>query len=509
MSRPPIHIRTGDTPPPAARRPAGPCTVVILGAGGDLTKRKLIPSLLHLLGDGQLPEETQVVGVGRSPLSDEEFRESMGETLSPDAGLWQRFASRLSWITGDLAMPSTYQEIREQLEIIEAGEKGDRGRLFYLAVPPSLYATAIEGLSTSGAAPWQDDPKDPRWSRVVVEKPFGQSYETARALNRVIGEVLAEHQVYRIDHYLGKETVQNLMVFRFANSIFEPVWNRHHIHHVQITAAETLGVEHRAGYYEEAGVVRDMFQNHLLQLLTLTAMEPPVSSKADAVRDEKVKVLRAIRPIPRDGIEAYAVPGQYGAGTIDDKPVPAYRAEPGVAPKSRTPTYAAVRIMIDNWRWEGVPFFLRSGKRLARRDTEIVIQFRAPPHLMFPADGRTITPNVLAIQVQPDEGLSLSFQIKAPGAGMRMTEVRMEFSYAEAFGPTEHDAYETLLLDCMTGDPTLFIRADATEAAWKVVDPIIQAWEAETSAVPIYPAGGWGPPQSDALIASCGAEWRR
>lgn len=509
MSGPAVRLHTGEMPAAVAPRPPSPCTVVILGAGGDLTRRKLIPSLLHLLEDGLLHPATRIAGVGRTPMTDDAFRDDMRKALSPEAGLWERFAPMLSWIAGDLAMSSTYQDIKEQLEVIEAGETGDRGRLFYLAVPPSLYATVIEGLSKSGAAPWQDDSRDPRWVRVVVEKPFGRSLETARALNRVIGDALAEHQVYRIDHYLGKETVQNLMVFRFANSIFEPVWNRHHIHHVQITAAETLGVEHRAGYYEEAGVVRDMFQNHLLQLLTLSAMEPPVTSKADAVRDEKVKVLRAIRPITKEAIAAYAVRGQYGAGVIDGKKVPGYHEEEGVALESKTPTYAAMRMMVDNWRWEGVPFFLRSGKRLARRDTEIAIHFRAPPHLMFPAAGGLASaPNVLVIQVQPDEALSLSFGIKVPGAGMRMTEVRMDFSYAEAFGRSDHDAYETLLLDCMAGDPTLFIRADATEAAWKVVDPVIAAWESDPGEIPPYPAGSWGPREADALIASCGARWR-
>jgi glucose-6-phosphate 1-dehydrogenase len=483
--------------------------MVILGAGGDLTRRKLIPSLLHLQGDGLLHQRTRIIGVGRTPMTDEAFQEDLRTLLEPDAALWKTFAPRLSWIAGDLAMPSTYQEIRETLEVIEAGEPLDLGRLFYLAVPPSLYTTAIGGLAKSGAAPRQDDPKDPRWARVIIEKPFGRSLETARALNREIGGVLAEHQVYRIDHYLGKETVQNLMVFRFANSIFEPVWNRYHIHHVQITVAETLGVEHRAGYYEEAGVVRDMFQNHLLQLLALTAMEPPVTSKADAVRDEKVKVLRAVRLIPAGEIAAYAVRGQYGAGTLEGKPVPGYRAEPGVAPGSKTPTYAAVRMMIDNWRWQGVPFFLRSGKRLARRDTEIAIHFRAPPHRMFPVQGgSTSDPNVLVVQVQPEEALSLSFEIKVPGAGMRRTGVRMDFSYPEAFGRSDHDAYETLLLDCMAGDPALFIRADATEAAWKVVDPIIAAWQDDPGEIPRYPAGSWGPREAEALLAPAGAVWR-
>ena len=510
MSAPGVTVHTAERPAVSPPRPPGPCTMVILGAGGDLTRRKLIPSLLHLQGDGLLHERTRIIGVGRTPLTDEAFQEDLRKLLEPDAGLWQQFAPRLSWIAGDLAMPSTYQEIKETLDVIETGEPLDLGRLFYLAVPPSLYATAIAGLAGSGAAPWQDEPRDPRWARVVIEKPFGRSLETAQALNRAIGDVLAEHQVYRIDHYLGKETVQNLMVLRFANAIFEPVWNRHHIHHVQITVAETLGVEHRAGYYEEAGVVRDMFQNHLLQLLALTAMEPPVSARADAIRDEKVKVLRAVRPIPPEEIAAYAVRAQYDAGTIYGKPVPAYRAEPGVAPDSRTPTYAAARMMIDNWRWEGVPFFLRSGKRLARRDTEIAIHFRAPPHRMFPVQpGGLSEPNVLVIQVQPEEALSLSFEIKVPGAGMRRTGVRMDFNYQEVFGRLDHDAYETLLLDCMSGDPGLFIRADATEAAWKIVDPIIAVWESDPGDVPRYPAGSWGPRESAALLAPSGAVWRQ
>jgi glucose-6-phosphate 1-dehydrogenase len=510
MSAPAVHEHTAERPAVSVPHPPGPCTMVILGAGGDLTRRKLIPSLLHLQGDGLLHERTRIIGVGRTPMTAEAFQEDLRKMLEPDAGLWKKFAPRLSWIAGDLAMPSTYQEIKETLEVIETGEPLDLGRLFYLAVPPSLYTTAICGLAQSGAAPWQDDPKDPRWARVIIEKPFGRSLETARALNRTIGDVLAEHQVYRIDHYLGKETVQNLMVFRFANSIFEPVWNRYHIHHVQITVAETLGVEHRAGYYEEAGVVRDMFQNHLLQLLALTAMEPPVSAKADAVRDEKVKVLRAVRLIPPEEIAAYAVRGQYDAGTIYGKPVPGYRAEPGVAPGSRTPTYAAARMMIDNWRWQGVPFFLRSGKRLARRDTEIAIHFRAPPHRMFPVQaGGLSEPNVLVIQVQPEEALSLSFEIKVPGAGMRRTGVRMDFNYQEAFGRLDHDAYETLLLDCMSGDPGLFIRADATEAAWKVVDPLIAAWDNDPGNVPLYRAGSWGPREAEALLSPAGAVWRK
>ena len=494
---------------PAHGRP-GPCTMVILGAAGDLTRRKLLPSLLHLESDGALHDEFVVVGVARDPLSDEAFRDQARSALGAGGELWRRFAPRLFYAAGDLADPGTYDDLAKRLRLLEA-TGGDRGRLFYLAVPPSLYPGAIEGLSRSGAMPRRPDPADPRWVRAVIEKPFGRSFATACALNQVVRAALAEHQVYRIDHYLGKETVQNLLVFRFANSIFEPVWNRHHVQHVQITAAETLGVEHRAGYYEEAGVVRDMFQNHLLSLLSLTAMEPPSTFNADAVRDEKAKVLKAVRPIPGEELDAYAVRGQYGAGTVDGVAVPGYREEAGVRPDSTTPTYAALRLMIDNWRWQGVPFLLRSGKRLARRATEIAIQFLEPPHLMFPLErGGTLAPNVLVVRVQPEEGLSLSFEIKVPGLGVRMTSARMEFGYREAFGGEEHDAYETLLLDCMAGDPTLFTRSDATEAAWRVVDPVIEGWERNPPAdFPNYPAGAWGPEAADRLIGCAGAAWRR
>ncbi|HEX7024069.1 MAG TPA: glucose-6-phosphate dehydrogenase, partial [Gemmatimonadales bacterium] len=384
MSGPAVHGRTGEWPTAPGLRRADPCSIVILGAGGDLTRRKLIPSLLHLLADGLLDSGTSIIGVGRAARADEGFREELRGALAPEPELWARFAPMVSWIPGDLADDATYLAIARRLDEIDRSAAAPRGRLFYLAIPPSVYAAAVLGLSRSGAAPWQDDPRDPRWVRVVIEKPFGRSFDTARALNRELGDVLAEQQIFRIDHYLGKETVQNLLVFRFANSIFEPVWNHHHIHHVQITAAETLGVEHRAGYYEEAGVVRDMFQNHLLQLLALTAMEPPVTSRAEAVRDEKVKALRAIRPIPPEAVDSYAVRGQYGPGSEAGALVPGYRNEEGVAGDSATPTYAAARFMVDNWRWQGVPFFLRSGKRLAKQVTEIAIQFRDPPHLMFP-----------------------------------------------------------------------------------------------------------------------------
>jgi len=488
--------------------------MVILGAQGDLTRRKLVPSLLHLLGDGLLPRDFAVLGVGRGNLADDAYRDQLrgGLVGVVDPGLWSRFAPRIWYVRGDLDSPATYRELGERLKRIETEAGGEeRGRLFYLAIPPSVYATAVEGLSRCGAAPRRDDPADPHWVRVIIEKPFGRSLETARALNRVVAAAFAQHQVYLIDHYLGKETVQNLLVFRFANSIFEPLWSRNHVHHVQITAAETLGVEHRAGYYEEAGVIRDMFQNHLLQLLSLTAMEPPATFQADAVRDEKAKVLKAIRPVPREmeQLAAYAVRGQYGPGRIEGRPVPGYRQEEGVAPDSATPTYAALRLMIDNWRWQGVPFFLRSGKRLARRVTEIAIRYREPPHLLFPMpNGRTLASNVLVIRIQPDEGLSLCFEIKVPGVGLAMTSALMDFSYAEAFGRSDHDAYETLLVDCMAGDATRFIRSDANDAAWQLVDPILEAWDAHPPAdFPNYAAGEWGPPAADALIARAGARF--
>jgi glucose-6-phosphate 1-dehydrogenase len=490
--------------------------MVILGAGGDLTRRKLIPALFHLMGDGLLSEDFSIVGVARGPITDDSFRDTMhGALESDEAGVleqesWNRFAERLIAVSGDLGDPATYAVIRERLMALERGTGARRGRLFYLALPPSTYRTAIVHLSESGLVPRLAEPGARPWARIIIEKPFGQDLESARALNRVILQRFAEHQVYRIDHYLGKEAVQNLMVFRFANSIFEPVWNRDHVHHVQITAAESVGVEHRAGYYEEAGVVRDMFQNHLLQLLALTAMEPPAAFRADAVRDEKAKVLAAIRPVGVSEIDNAGVRGQYASGVIAGERVPGYREEERVAADSTTPTYAALRLLIDNWRWQGVPFFLRSGKRLPRRVTEIAIQFRQPPHLMFPlAAGQSIPPNILAFRIQPDEGIALCLEVKAPDIDLRLATADMEFSYAKGFGPSQHSAYETLLLDCMLGDTTLFARSDGVEAAWRVVDPLIEAWEQRRPGdLPFYPAGEWGPAKADELIARDGASWR-
>lgn len=498
-------------------RRAEPCTLVIFGAG-DLLHRKLMPSLFHLMGDGLLSDDFAVITVARERQDDAAFRTQVQNSLrtfGPNSGgldqeASSRFASRLRYVPGELNDPATYAALRLRLAEADATLPAGGGHLFYLAIPPSLYAATIARLGESGIAPRVPDPKERPWVRIIIEKPFGRSLESARALNACVRRAFAEHQVYRIDHYLGKETVQNLLVFRFANSIFEPVWNRQHVHHVQITAAESVGVEHRGKYYEEAGVVRDMFQNHLLQLLTLTAMEPPVTFSADAVRDEKVKVLRAIRPITPAVMHDYSVRGQYGPGFINGKPVPGYRQEPDVAPDSGTPTYCAIRFMIDNWRWQDVPFYLRSGKRMPRRATEIAIQFRKPPHVMFPLpEGQIIEPNTLGIRVQPKEGIGLRFEVKVPGIEVKMASVDMDFGYAAAFGDQDHEAYETLLLDCMLGEATLFTRSDEVEAAWSVVDPIIDFWAGKRpDHFPNYPAGGWGPTVADEFIAREGAKWR-
>ena len=494
-----------------------PCTMIIFGAG-DLLHRKLMPSLFHLMGDGLLPDEFTVITVAREPMDDGTFRAQVRDALKTfrpdgapfDASAYERFASHLHYVPGELGVMTTFDNLRQRLSETDAALPGGRGRLFYLALPPSLYEETINRLAESGIAPRVMDPKQRPWVRVVIEKPFGHSLASAVALNACVRRAFSEHQVYRIDHYLGKETVQNLLVFRFANSIFEPLCNRQHVHHVQITAAETVGVEHRGKYYEEAGVVRDMFQNHLLQLLSLMAMEPPVTFSADAVRDEKVKVLRAIRPITPAVMHDYAVRGQYGPGMIDGKPVPGYREEPNVARDSGAPTYGAIRFMIDNWRWHDVPFYLRSGKRMARRVSEIAIQFRKPPHLMFPIpEDSIIESNTLAIRVQPKEGISLRFEVKSPGVEVKMASVDMDFSYAEAFGELDHEAYETLLLDCMLGEATLFTRSDEVEAAWSVVDPIIDFWAGKRpDHFPNYPAGSWGPTVADEFIAREGAKWR-
>jgi glucose-6-phosphate 1-dehydrogenase len=507
------------------RRTADPCTVVIFGGAGDLAKRKLLPALYQLQLDGLMPEGVDIVGISREELDDNSYRQLMHDAVKKsneitgfDEEKWAKMAASLHYVAGDLADRRSYDYFEDRLSVIEAHRAPEfRNRMFYLSVPPSVFEPIARALSGSGMAPRIWDPNTKPWRRVIIEKPFGRSLETARALNKLALDLFAERQIYRIDHYLGKETVQSILVFRFANAIFEPIWNRQSIQHVQITAAETVGVEKRGKYYEEAGVVRDMFQNHLLQLLTLTAMEPPVTMTADAVRDEKVKVLRSIRGWRKEDLETGAVRAQYAAGQMGGSAVPGYREEPDVAKDSITPTFSAVRFYVDNWRWQGVPFFLRSGKRMANRVTEIAVQFREPPVLMFKHEiNEQLAPNLLTMRIQPDEGISLSFQVKAPGAayqlshGVEVAPVAMEFSFKEAFGEINPPAYETLLLDVMLGDATLFTRSDEVDVAWQVVDPIIAHWEKNRPAkMPSYPAGSWGPVEADHMLKNHFAYWRQ
>jgi glucose-6-phosphate 1-dehydrogenase len=529
----PAHVKTTprisgqyDPVPRRNAQQADPCTMVIFGATGDLTKRKLFPALYQLAAEHLLAPHFAVLAVGRDASeTDATFREKMREALHEsdevkhfDEQIWESLSARVFYAGGDATASDAYALIKERLDHIEESRsEEERNRFFYLAVPPSVFEPIVRHLSESGLVP-RHDPQQRPWARVVVEKPFGHSLETAQHLNALVLSLFEEHQVYRIDHYLGKETVQNVLVLRFANSIFEPLWNRSHISHVQITAAETVGVEARGKYYEEAGIIRDMFQNHLLQLLALTAMEPPASMTADAVRDEKVKVLKSVRPLTAETIPDSVVRAQYGAGRMKGADVPGYRDEPDVAPDSQSPTYAAARFYVDNWRWQGVPFYLRSGKRMAKRASEIAVQFHTPPHRMFGEDGRMghLQPNTLVMRVQPNEGVSLTFEVKVPGAAVALTEhvevapVDMDFSYAEAFGETAAPAYETLLLDVMIGEMTLFTRSDEVEAAWKIIDPLLAYWEERPSEpMPSYSSGSWGPQQAAELIASDGAEWRQ
>src|SRR6266480_3673130 len=497
------------------KRPHG-CVLTIFGASGDLTRRKLIPALYNLALERRLPERFAVIGYARSEMTHEVFRSKMREAVSQfsrtglkDEAVWNDFAANLYFIPGSYDESNGYRQLQDFVGGFDRGSRVPPIRVFYLALPPDLYAPVIEQLAAIGLAA-KENARDGR-TRVVIEKPFGTDLETARELNRRVHEVLDENQVYRIDHYLGKETVQNIMVFRFANAVFEPIWNRRYLDHVQITASESVGVETRCGYYEQAGVVRDMFQNHLLQLLCMTAMEPPVGLDADSVRDEKGKLLKSVRPVASEEVAAAAVRGQYGPGRMDGEEVLGYRQEPGVAKNSTTVTYAAIRFFIDNWRWEGVPFYLRSGKRLPKRVSEVAIQFKRPPMLLFKSHAvEDVNPNVLVMRIQPDEGVSMTFEVKPPGHDMVIRPLSLDFNYEEAFGNSPPEAYEALLEDCIEGDSTLFTRHDWVELAWSLVDPIIQVWNlSRPRNFPNYDAGSWGPKEADEFMAREGRRWRR
>jgi glucose-6-phosphate 1-dehydrogenase len=462
-----------------SRKLLSPFSIVIFGATGDLAHRKILPAFYALSQQGLLPEHRHIVGFARRDWTDETFRAEMRHGIEQfsripfEAAAWENFAAQLHYHRSEFEQPDGYARLSELLD--RSGTAADN-RLFYLATPPEAYPAIVQHLGEAGL-----NHSEHGWTRLIIEKPFGRDLHSAVALNQQVHDVFAEEQIYRIDHYLGKETVQNLVVFRFANTIFEPIWNRNYIDHVQITVAETVGVESRAGYYDTVGAGRDMLQNHLLQLLTLTAMEPPYAFDARALRDEKVKVLQALRPIETND----TLPGQYIG----------YRNEKGVAPKSQTPTYAAVKMYVDNWRWQGVPFFLRSGKRLADKTTEISIVFKCPPHSLFPLEpGEQLMPNALTLCIQPDESMHLRFEAKVPGAGMQRQTVDMSMNYAQDFnGAPLPEAYERLLLDALQGDASLFTRADEIELAWQAIDPVIHAWESGDVPLFFYETGSWGP----------------
>ena len=491
---------------------ADPCVMVIFGASGDLTKRKLIPALYNLAKDNLLSRQFAVVGFATRDYTTETFRRQISEDIREfateklDQEVWEWLVRRLYYVQGAFEDAQAFVRLKAQVEEAAKEHGVHDNRFYYLAVAPQFFGEIVRQLDAAGIAREENH----KWRRVIIEKPFGRDLDSARALNVEIKKILSERQIYRIDHYLGKETVQNLMVFRFGNGIFEPIWNRRYIDHVQISAVETVGVENRGGYYDASGALRDMLPNHLFQLLSLTAMEPPISFKADAVRDEQSKVLNAIQPFTPEDVLSRTVRGQYGEGTVGNEKAPAYRAEARVDPQSTTDTFVALKLTIDNWRWADVPFYLRTGKRLAFRGTEIVIQFRRAPFMLFRKTAvEDLSANQLVIRVQPSEGISLRFGAKIPGPVMRQGDVEMDFCYADYFGSTPSTGYERLLYDCMIGDQTLFQRADMVEAGWNIVTPILDVWRAlPPRSFPNYAAGSSGPKEADDLLVRDGRAWR-
>ena len=499
-----------------------PSTIVIFGASGDLTRRKLIPALFELASQKSAAPRFAVVGFARTSTGDEAFRESAAEAVRENNGSGSEgsasideeklrlFAQSFFYVAGEYDQPAAFENLARRLKEIDHQHQLGGNRLYYLATPPAVYPQVIEQLAKARLV----RPAGNSWIRIIIEKPFGHDLDSARKLNETILRVFDESQVYRIDHYLGKDTVQNLLVLRFGNGIFEPVWNRNYIDHVQITVAESLGVEQRAAFYEHAGALRDMIQSHILQLTSLVALEPPAAFEASGLRNEKLKVLKCIRPYTSEIVARDVVRGQYGPGNsrADDgkggsQPVAGYRQERGVNPESSTETYVAARLLIDNWRWADVPFYIRTGKRLPRQVTEIAIQFRRAPHMVFRGQG--LAGNMLVLNIQPEEGISICLHAKLPGQQMRLKEVPMSFSYRAAFGRDERSAYMTLIADCLRGDATLFDRADGVEAAWGLVDPIVQAWSGAKPSFPNYAAGDWGPREADELLERDGRHWRK
>ena len=485
--------------------PSDPCAIVMFGASGDLAKRKLLPALFDLAIHSCLAPRFRVIGFARTEMSDEKFRSATDQALQKKGDDSKRadFLQHLEYFTGDYDDPESFRRLAQHLDDVDQKSHLGGNRLYYLSTPPDVYPHVIEQLGRAGLA--KPKSKD-SWTRIIIEKPFGHDVPSACKLNAKVLQEFDESQIYRIDHYLGKETVQNLLVFRFGNGIFEPLWNRNFVDHVQITAAESLGVERRAAFYESAGAMRDMIQSHVLQLTSIVAMESPATFDATSVRNEKIKILQSIRPFTPESIAKTVVRGQYGPGKIDGKDVSGYRQEPGVKPDSGTETFVALKLLVDNWRWSGVPFFLRTGKRLAHPATEIAIQFKKAPHMVF--QGSHVQPNSLVMNIQPDEGISLSFGAKSPGSQMQISPVKMDFQYKQAFTSGSREAYATLINDCIRGDATLFDRADSVEAAWGLVDPILDAFQNTKPAFPNYASGSAGPDAANNLVAAEGRVWR-